>query len=163
MADGRPRYRQFLVGSRCGGWPAAGTPSLTQGQLQPIVQEAIARWKNAGLDAATLARMGRAQFVIGDLPGAELGEDDANLVVLDGDAAGNGWFVDPTPSSDEEFAVSPGSSQMTAIDPRAVDHIDLLSVVEHELGNVAGLDDLDAAADSVMADVLGVGIRRIPT
>ena len=85
--------------------PAAGTPSLTQGQLQPIVQEAIARWKNAGLDAATLARMGRAQFVIGDLPGAELGEDDANLVVLDGDAAGNGWFVDPTPASDEEFAV----------------------------------------------------------
>ena len=52
---------------------------------------------------------------------------------------------------------------MTAIDPRAVDHIDLLSVVEHELGHVAGLDDLDAAADSVMADVLGVGIRRIPT
>ena len=79
-------------------------PSLTQSELLPIVQEALARWKNAGLDAATLARMSRAQFVISDLPGAELGEDDANIIVLDGDAAGHGWFVDPTPALDEEFA-----------------------------------------------------------
>jgi hypothetical protein len=58
----------------------------------------------------------------------------------------------------EEFA--PVSSKLQAIDPRAVDRIDLLSVVEHELGHIAGFDDLDNLSEDVMDGVLGVGIRR---
>ena len=52
--------------------------------------------------------------------------------------------------------------QLQAVDPRAVDRIDLLTVVEHELGHIAGLDDLDALADDLMSGVLGVGVRRSP-
>jgi hypothetical protein len=43
---------------------------------------------------------------------------------------------------------------------RAVDRIDLLTVVEHELGHVAGLDDLDPFADNLMSGSLASGIRR---
>jgi hypothetical protein len=139
---------------------AADAPALTQAQLQPIVQEAVTRWANAGLDASALAKLNQVQFVISDLPGSELGDAAGNRVYLDADAAGHGWFVDPTPASDEEFAASPGSPGLSAIDPRAVDKIDLLTVVEHELGHVAGLSDADALTDDVMSGVLGVGVRR---
>ena len=47
------------------------------------------------------------------------------------------------------------------MDPRALDRIDLLTVVEHELGHIAGLGDMDALADDVMNGVLGAGVRRI--
>ena len=54
---------------------AADVATLTQGDLQPIIAEAIARWAASGLDAATLARLAQVQFAIRDLPGAYLGED----------------------------------------------------------------------------------------
>ena len=49
---------------------------------------------------------------------------------------------------------------MQAIDPRAVDRIDLLTVVEHELGHVAGLGDLDPSLCDLMSSSLSMGIRR---
>ncbi len=142
--------------------PAANVASLQQSDLQAIVSEAIARWAGAGLDAATLDRLSHVQFVITDLFGADLGEavPAANRVYIDINAAGNGWFVDPTPAKDEEFAATGTSRQLRAVDPRAVDRIDLLTVVEHELGHIAGFDDLDALADNLMSSVLGAGVRR---
>ncbi len=130
--------------------------NLSQSDLQPIVAEAMARWAGAGVDAAALARMSQVEFVVADLPDAVLGKAAAERVTLDVDAAGHGWFVDSTPGDDAEFA---GSS---AIDPKAVDRIDLLTVIEHELGHVAGLEDIDALVDGVMNGVLGVGTRRNP-
>ena len=82
------------------------------------------------------------------------------MIYIDSNAAGYGWFVDPTPALDEEFTPSPSNQQLRAIDPRAVDRIDLLTVVEHELGHIAGLDDLDASVNDLMSGVLGTGIRR---
>ena len=141
---------------------AAGTPALSQTDLQPIVSEAIARWTSAGLDAATLAKLTQVQFVISDLPGSYLGEAEANLIYIDSNAAGYGWFVDPTPAADEEFTATSIAKQLQAVDPQAVDHIDLLTVVEHELGHIAGYDDLDALANNLMSSTLGVGVRRNP-
>jgi cyclophilin family peptidyl-prolyl cis-trans isomerase len=131
---------------------------LTTADLQPIIAEAIDRWENAGLDPLLIAKLKQVQFTITDLPGALLGEANADSIHLDGDAAGHGWFVDSTPSLNEEFADT-GDSRLEAIDPRAVDRIDLLSVVEHELGHVAGFDDLDASNGDVMSAALGGGVR----
>ncbi len=136
------------------------TAALAQAQLAPIVNEAIAQWSDAGLSAAKVQELRQAQFVITDLPGSYLGETEGNVIYLDANAAGNGWFVDPTPAQNEEFSATAGSRQMQAVDPRAVDHIDLLTVVEHELGHVLGLKDLSATADDIMDGVLGVGTRR---
>jgi hypothetical protein len=148
-----------------GGTAAASqnVPAISQTDLQPVIREAIARWTAAGLDAATLAKLAQVQFVIGDLPGAYLGEAEANRICIDRDAAGHGWFVDPTPAMNEEFVALPSELQQTAIDPRAVDRIDLLTVVEHELGHILGFGDLSALADNLMGGMLGVGARRNPS
>ena len=140
--------------------PLADAATLSPSDLQPIVAEAIARWAAAGLDAATLAKLSQVHFVISDLPGSDLGQADGTLVYLDSNAAGHGWFVDATPALDEEFTPTANAGQLQAIDPRAVDRIDLLTVVEHELGHVAGFIDLDALADNLMSGVLGAGTRR---
>jgi Ca2+-binding RTX toxin-like protein len=138
---------------------SADVSVLTQTDLQPIVSEAIARWAAAGLDAATVARLRQVQFIISDLTSSYLSQTEMNRIYLDHDAAGYGWFIDPTPAVDEEFAVSP-NGQLQAIDPRAVDQIDLLTVVEHELGHMAGLNDLDALANNLMSSELPTGVRR---
>jgi hypothetical protein len=149
-----------LLAASVGTAPATGSATLTGSQLQPIVNAAIARWTSAGLDAATLQKLTQVQFVISDLPGSYLGEAEGNRITIDPSAAGNGWFVDTTPTRDEEFALSGG--QRVAVDPRAVDRIDLLTVVEHELGHVAGLSDIYASTDDLMNGVLGKGVRRDP-
>ena len=137
------------------------TASLPQNQLASIVNEAITLWSQAGLNAAQVRKLQQAQFVVTNLPGSYLGETVGNVIYLDGNAAGNGWFVDPTPASNVEFFAQAGSSQLKAVGPQAVDHIDLLTVVEHELGHIVGLADNDALPDDIMDGVLGVGMRRI--
>ena len=99
------------------------------------------------------------QVVVVDLPGTELGLAQDGVLYLDRDAAGYGWFVDPTPNSNEEFQWRDG--QLQAVDPRAVDRIDLLTVVEHELGHLAGLGDLSASGSSLMSGQLPAGMRRL--
>jgi hypothetical protein len=135
------------------------TPKLTQSDLQPIVDEAIRRWAAADLNAAAVEKLAQAQFQVADLSGDELGVADGNRILIDSDAAGHGWFVDPTPAMDEEYTPSESSHRLQTVDPRAVDRMDLLTVVEHELGHIAGLGDLDALADTIMASKLSAGVR----
>jgi hypothetical protein len=142
--------------------PASDVASLTQSDLQSMIQEAIARWDSAGLDASAIARLTRVEFAIDDLNGSLLGQAEANRVTIDSNAAGHGWFVDSTPTLDEEYTLSPSGRRFRAIDPQAVDRIDLLTVVEHELGHILGFDDLDALADNLMSRVLGAGVRHNP-
>jgi hypothetical protein len=125
-----------------------------------MVTAALARWAAAGASAQVLAAMKQAQFLVTDLSGAYLGMAEPSLVYLDRDAAGYGWFVDSTPATDEEFVVQHGEDQLSAVDPQAVDRIDLLTVVEHELGHIAGLDDLDGTTADLMSGVLETGVRR---
>lgn len=138
---------------------ASSVAALAPADLPPILDEAKARWKAAGIDAALLAKLEQTRVIVGNLPGATLGQAIGNQIVLDNDAAGHGWFIDLTPGSDEEFA-STSSGLSRAVDPRAVDRIDLLSVVEHELGHVLGLDDLTGLSNDVMGGLLSVGVRR---
>ena len=107
--------------------------------------------------------MSKAKFVVTDLPGAELGLAGDGTIYIDRDAAGYGWFVDSTPAKDEEFARGSSTTQLQAIDARVLDRMDLLSVVEHELGHLAGLDDLDGFDSSLMSGLLGKGVRQTVT
>ena len=72
----------------------------SQSELTPIVDEAIQRWP-APLPAPALAGV---SVQIADLPGMMLGETVGNKILIDRDAAGYGWFIDPTPADDVEFA-----------------------------------------------------------
>ena len=144
---------QMAVGSMQGGaGRAAGDEGLlapSPQSLAPLLSAAIARWAEAGVTLAA------PQVIVTDLPGAEVGRAQDGAVYIDVDAAGHGWFIDPTPALDEEF-----SSSGAAVDPRAVDRIDLLTVIEHELGHVAGLNDLASAETSLMSDAIATGVRR---
>ena len=44
----------------------------------------------------------------------------------------------------------------------AVDKMDLLTVIAHELGHIAGLSDADDSLDSLMSGSLSAGERRLP-
>ena len=83
-------------------------------------------------------------------------------MLIDPDAAGHGWFVDATPHLDEEFLMSAGNRHGLGLSGEAARRIDLLTVIQHELGHLLGLEDLALDLDDLMAEALAAGIRRKP-
>jgi hypothetical protein len=147
--------------------PAGGAAALTPAELAPVARAAVARWAAAGLSAAQLAKLNAVQFYIGALGGGALGLTrlGATVVWLDATAAGYGWFVDLTPAGDSEFAVVVATQELLARPGSpAFGRMDLLTVVEHELGHVLGLGDLDpqAVPHDLLTETLATGVRRFP-
>ena len=140
----------------------AAQSTLTEDTLQPIVAEAITHWAAAGADQQTLRKMQSTTFVVSSLPGEYLGLEGQSTVYLSRNAAGYGWFIDSTPDDNAEYAAT-ATGELQAIDPRAVDRIDLLTVVEHELGHVAGLSDAGSDTADIMSPHLSPGVRRSPS
>jgi hypothetical protein len=85
--------------------PAAA--ALTDTQLAPIVVEAKLRLL-AALGTHATAGLAGVSVQLADLPSGMLGEEVGTTIYIDCDAAGCGWFVDPTPADDNEFATSVG-------------------------------------------------------
>lgn len=119
--------------------------SLTMSKVQPLLTEAISRWANTGADTSGLSGL---HIIITNLPGAELGEAIGNTIYLDRNAAGWGWFVDHTPRNDSEFTRRGNQGEQN--------RMDLLSVLEHEIGHVLGFEHADSG---VMRETLAAGTR----
>jgi hypothetical protein len=99
-----------------------------------------------------------------DLAAGQLGRLAGGHIAIDRDAAGWGWFIDPTPDQDEEFEPAfPGSRELRAKAGGPADgKMDLLTVLRHEAGHARGEADVDPVVDpeAVMAAKLNVGVRR---
>src|SRR5262249_32896448 len=120
--------------------PHASTQILTMNQVRPELAEATTRWKTAGYDVSRLANV--TIHIVG-LAGGYLGMTQGSDIWVGVNAAGYGWFIDPTPSSDSEFT-TPGNQGEQG-------HMDLLTVLAHELGHVLGFTEQD---EGVMGEYL---------
>ncbi|HZT81836.1 MAG TPA: SdrD B-like domain-containing protein, partial [Gemmataceae bacterium] len=142
-----------------GSVPGSGTSStpLQDAQLQLYVQQAIARWQAAGLTGAPLNQLLSTPVHVANLGGATLGVESAAGITIDDDAAGYGWYLDPTPGDDSEFVLAGDQGEQG--------RMDLLTVVLHEMGHTVGLSDLYDAGSSqdLMYEFLGTGQRRTPS
>jgi hypothetical protein len=120
-------------------------------------------WRNLpGVTDAMRTRLDDVQVAVGNLPGDGLGTLAGDLVLIDSDAAGFGWFVDFTPGESSEFTVEIERDVFTAApDSQAFGQYDLVSVVAHELGHVLGFDHHDALRFAVMRDELDPGMRYL--
>jgi hypothetical protein len=135
---------------------ADASAGITQAQLNATVTAALTRLQLDGIDAATRAQLASADYLVGDLPGTTIGFTSGRTVTIDRHAAGRGWFVDPTPLDDEEFDASGVALPGTA----AQGKMDLLTVVLHEMGHLAGRGDQFAGDGDLMDTVLSTGHRR---
>jgi hypothetical protein len=128
---------------------------LTEAQLAPIVDEAIARWESAliGTEIDVEAILSGIEFEITDFKDLTLGLAESGTITIDADAAGWGWYVDETPTDDSEFDDVDGGEEEN--------RMDLLTAVMHEMGHVLGYDDAAADADNLMSGTLDAGERLV--
>jgi hypothetical protein len=144
---------------------APRTGTLTNQGLQDTVSAALTRLQDAGVGPAMLARLQSYTYQVGQLSGPLVGYTYArdHTVVLDANADGYGWFVDPTPQSDEEFARDRAGALEALPGSAAEGHMDLLTVVLHEMGHIAGWGDVNTVGhpNNLMDATLAPGVRRV--
>ncbi|MCZ6771786.1 MAG: proprotein convertase P-domain-containing protein, partial [Proteobacteria bacterium] len=142
---------------------AEAAPILTTAELDPIVNEAIRRWSGSGLlDAEQLQALATIEFEISSLAGATLGLTTADTIVIDVDAAGYGWYVDPTPADDLEFGTQDDDVLLATAGNDAAGRLDLLTAVIHEIGHYLGFGHADSSDEpGVMDETLAAGERGV--
>jgi hypothetical protein len=139
--------------------PSGLAAPLVESQLQPIVAEAERRWAAAD-GAQVLAAMSGVTVEVADLPSGMLGEEVGKTILIDRTAAGYGWFVDPTPADDSEFADAVGPYSLAAVNGGpAANRVDLLTAVMHEMGHELGFGH--SSSPDVMYPTLPLGTRRL--
>tara|TARA_R110002072_G_scaffold243821_2_gene403150 strand:- start:147970 stop:171135 length:23166 start_codon:yes stop_codon:yes gene_type:complete len=141
-------------------------PDLMQENLPAIFDAALNIWEASGqATAEQMAQLRLVYPVITDLSLTQVGQLSGGVLSLDFNAAGHGWFVDPTPNDNSEFNTLASLTQRNAGgNSHAVGDIDLLTVVLHELGHVLDKPDLDPVSNptDLMANTLPTGVRRLP-
>ncbi len=141
----------------------ANAASITQAQVQALLPEAIAAWRSAGLDATDLRRLETAKVQVANLGTNILGLEAANVITINQTAAGYNWYVNASARSSQAFSLAgTGTDRLAGPGSPAAGRVDLLTVLEHELGHVIGLADNNQAGD-LMDTTLGLGVRRAPT
>ncbi|NEQ98497.1 MAG: hypothetical protein F6K30_17550 [Cyanothece sp. SIO2G6] len=91
------------------------------------------------------------EFIVRDLPSGQLAEATitrfdtsgvpiAGTILIDDDANGLGWYIDPTPWDNTEYHPHQTNTLLKATpDSPAYGRYDLLTTVLHELGHLAGI------------------------
>ena len=132
---------------------------LVQTRLDQLLGAASTVWASLGLNSE---QFDAVRVRISNLSGDLLALASGNTIWIDDDAAGFGWFLDSSPGENEEYRRI--GRQWIADDGEAARHIDLLTVLSHELGHFLGWEDIytEMGGESIMADRLSIGQRRLP-
>lgn len=132
---------------------------LSEKDLRSLVAAARQRWEDSGLTDTQRELLAGVRFELGELSDGRLGEAAGETIRIDRNAGGNGWFIDPTPLDDAEFA-----SGGAAILPDATGRVDLLTTLLHEMGHRLGLCDSYVQEDDegLMYGFLSKSQRRLP-
>ncbi len=139
-----------------------GGSAITQAQVEAVLPDAIAAWQAAGLDAADVRKLEGVSIHVGNLARAfwawkpaESSPSTRRRPATVGTSGANGsTAVFSRSGPDGERVAQPGS--------QAAGRVDLLTVLEHELGHVIGLPDNTVAGD-LMDITIGPGVRRAPS
>jgi hypothetical protein len=142
--------------------PGGDVREISERQVQPYLIEAAQRLAVAGASAAELgAVLATTEIQVIDFSLNTLAVSGDNVIYLDADAAGNGWYLDPRPRSDDEFSiiVAPTERQAAAGDaPQG--RVDLLTALMHELSHRLGDEHETVDPHDLMNPFLGAGVRR---
>ncbi|WP_232102778.1 VCBS domain-containing protein [Gimesia aquarii] len=126
-------------------WYGNTTDITGDSSIDDVMQEALGIWQ----DALGLEQPLDIQLVITDLGGTQLGEGQitavdeegrpiAGIVTLDDDAAGLGWYSDISTTAFGGTELEGGVAHTADSNSDAVGRYDLLTVLLHEIGHVAG-------------------------
>ena len=142
-----PAYLDAIIGDslRAASESTGRTGEILQPgeDLQYMLSASVERWE-AELGRSLLG-LESLQIWVTDLDDDLLGLTVGNVIYVDRDAAGHGWFVDDSPLDNSEF-----DSDGRAIEGSAAARgIDLLSVIAHEVGHVLGFEH-ETAGDGLL-------------
>jgi len=124
-------------------------------------------WQRSSELSALLADASQ-HLSFADLPGSSVGQTTGTgpsaSITLDKDAAGHGWYIDPTPldNTDDYLPTSNPNIWQAKPGSESQGKMDMLSVLLHEYGHALGLEHSGDASD-FMASMLQPGQRRLPS
>ena len=114
-------------------------------QIEGLRNQALAFWSYAGLPESWIQRLASVDIQVAGLSAGILGLASTQIIILDDDAAGFGWYHN-----------CPDHANRVGFD--------LLSVLLHEMGHVLGLEDLEDPDDrTLMHSSLSMFETRRPT
>lgn len=170
LANLTPEELATIVNFRLGD-PLRATGRVPEGSTTDVrltAAELTAAWNSVvqslgtvGGSSDALRQLRSASIGVADLPADMLALTVGNVVYVDQNAAGYGWFVDRSPQDSNEFLWDPSTGIMRAVGiDAASNRMDLLTVVMHELGHLLGLEHENSNPEDVMNELLPSGHRR---
>ncbi|MEO0465131.1 MAG: hypothetical protein AAF216_01205 [Pseudomonadota bacterium] len=140
-----------------------GVPAalLSVSEAQAGLAAARTLWEETGqLSDSQIAMLNGVTIEITDLDGLVLAQTDGEVIRIDANAAGHGWFVDVGPESQTQFETDAEGVLRAKQGSDAEVHMDLLSTLSHELGHALGYDHIEGFDPShVMNETLDAGTR----
>ena len=134
---------------------------MTLAQVEAMAKVAERIWESTGLTPGQISALDNIAYQVAPLANGAVGLEAGESVTISPDAAEYGWFVNATPTSNEEYTALTATSFVAQTGDAACG-VDLLTALLHEQGHVLGLEHVSNQSD-VMYATIKEGERRLPS